>query len=152
MTEQSTPRYTLMGLGILGAVVLTAVFLARPVHADTTASKPGSSLQSLAELDGKAPSHRTLNIQTWNTSEGATMVLTKTMAKPRSGPPPQHHIANSRLTKMMFWISTRWALMKSEIIVAPRTNRQRSQWVLPQVWPQIFDQRQPYQRGRPHAG
>lgn len=75
MTEQSTPRYTLMGLGILGAVVLTAVFLARPAQSDNATSKPGSSLQSLAELDGKTPSRRTLDIQTWNTAEGAKVLF-----------------------------------------------------------------------------
>ena len=72
--SQTTPRFILKGLGVLAL----AVTLASPAFAEGTASpaaKPTNTLQSLAELDGKAPSHRTLNIQSWNTAEGARVLF-----------------------------------------------------------------------------
>jgi zinc protease len=39
-------------------------------------------LQSLAELDAKAPSHRTLDIQSWNTAEGAKVLFAETRGLP----------------------------------------------------------------------
>lgn len=72
--SQTTPRFILKGLGVLAL----AVTLASPALAEGTASpaaKPTNTLQSLAELDGKAPSHRTLNIQSWNTAEGARVLF-----------------------------------------------------------------------------
>lgn len=39
-------------------------------------------LQSLTELDGKAPSHRTLDIQTWNTAEGAKVLFAEARGLP----------------------------------------------------------------------
>ncbi|MGE8409278.1 MAG: M16 family metallopeptidase [Pseudomonas sp.] len=75
MSKPTTPRTHLTGLGAL----VLALALASPVHAESStpagAAKPTNTLQSLAELDGKAPSHRTLNIQTWNTSEGARVLF-----------------------------------------------------------------------------
>jgi zinc protease len=67
----------------------TAVFLAITlsllgVHsamADTAADAPkaidkaANTLQSLKELDSKAPARRVLNIQTWNTAEGARVMF-----------------------------------------------------------------------------
>ncbi|KIU54121.1 peptidase M16 [Pseudomonas putida] len=75
MTEHTTPRHTPKGRGVFGALLLSAVCLAGPAHADTTAAKPGANLQSLAELDGKAPSRRNLDIKTWNTAEGAKVLF-----------------------------------------------------------------------------
>ncbi len=72
--SQTTPRFILKGLGVLAL----AVTLASPAFAEGTASpaaKPTNTLQSLAELDGKVPSHRTLNIQSWNTAEGARVLF-----------------------------------------------------------------------------
>ena len=34
-----------------------------------------NKLQSLAELDGKAPTNRKLDVQTWNTAEGAKVLF-----------------------------------------------------------------------------
>ncbi|MDG5643759.1 hypothetical protein N0303_20795, partial [Acinetobacter baumannii] len=70
MSERSAPRYTLIGLGLLLLIGLLAFFLAKPAQSDNaaqpaTAAKAANTLQSLAELDGKAPSRRQLNIQTW---------------------------------------------------------------------------------------
>ncbi|MCQ9470642.1 MULTISPECIES: M16 family metallopeptidase [Pseudomonas] len=46
-------------------------------HSDLTATTPplGSKLETLKELDGKAPGRRALNIQTWNTAEGAKVLF-----------------------------------------------------------------------------
>lgn len=38
-------------------------------------AKSSQKLQSLAELDGKAPSHRSLDIKTWSTAEGAKVLF-----------------------------------------------------------------------------
>ncbi|MDR0276723.1 MAG: insulinase family protein [Paucimonas sp.] len=58
----------------LVAASALALALAGPSHAAET--KPANTLQSLAELEGKAPpSHRALNIQTWNTQEGARVLF-----------------------------------------------------------------------------
>lgn len=58
----------------LFAATVLAFALVGPVHAAD--AKPANTLQSLAELEGKAPpSHRTLNIQTWNTAEGARVLF-----------------------------------------------------------------------------
>lgn len=88
MSERTTPRYTLMGLGILLAVALLAFLLARPAQSDNAAvaeqpaAKPSNTLQSLAELDDKAPSRRQLDIQTWNTAEGAKVLFVEARELP----------------------------------------------------------------------
>ncbi|TLP58205.1 MULTISPECIES: M16 family metallopeptidase [Pseudomonas] len=74
MSDRSAPRYTLFGLAIIALVVAIAVLLARPAQSET-AARPANSLQSLAELDGKAPSRRQLNIQHWTTAEGARVLF-----------------------------------------------------------------------------
>lgn len=89
MSERSAPRYTLIGLGLLLLIGLLAFFLAKPAQSDnaaqpatSTAAKPANTLQSLAELDGKAPSRRQLNIQTWNTAEGARVLFVEARELP----------------------------------------------------------------------
>ena len=75
MNERNGPRMTLLSL------LLTAgfsVFAAQSALADDTA-KPAAparpALESLKELDGKAPARRTLDIQTWQTAEGAKVLF-----------------------------------------------------------------------------
>ncbi|MHC6227893.1 M16 family metallopeptidase [Pseudomonas sp. X10] len=88
MSDRSAPRYTLLGLGILALVVALAFFLARPVQSDnaakagSTAARPANTLQSLAELDGKTPGRRQLNIQNWNTAEGARVLFVEARELP----------------------------------------------------------------------
>ncbi|HGM5579174.1 TPA: M16 family metallopeptidase [Pseudomonas putida] len=89
MSDRSAPRYTLFGLGILVAVVALALLLARPAQSDNAAGKPtdnaarpANTLQSLAELDGKAPSRRQLNIQNWTTAEGARVLFVEARELP----------------------------------------------------------------------
>ncbi|PYY66041.1 peptidase M16, partial [Pseudomonas jessenii] len=38
-------------------------------------AKASQKLQSLAELNGKAPNHRKLDVQTWNTAEGTKVLF-----------------------------------------------------------------------------
>ncbi|MGN8259875.1 M16 family metallopeptidase [Pseudomonas sp. SMSB3] len=84
MSDRSAPRHSLLGAGILGlAVALTAV-LPQLAHAEaeSSAARPANTLQSLAELDGKAPSRRTLNIQNWTTAEGARVLFVEARELP----------------------------------------------------------------------
>ena len=89
MSERSAPRYTLIGLGILVLVGALAFFRALPAQSDnaaqpaaSTAAKPANKLQTLGELDGKAPSRRELNIQTWQTAEGAKVLFVEARELP----------------------------------------------------------------------
>lgn len=87
MSDRSAPRYTLFGLAIIVLVVAVAVLLARPVQSDNaakpdTAARPANTLQSLAELDGKAPSRRQLDIQHWTTAEGARVLFVEARELP----------------------------------------------------------------------
>ncbi|WP_079230066.1 M16 family metallopeptidase [Pseudomonas putida] len=84
MSDRSAPRYTLIGTGIIALVVAVAAVLARPAHseAESSAARPANTLQSLAELDGKAPSRRQLNIQNWTTAEGARVLFVEARELP----------------------------------------------------------------------
>ena len=87
MSDRSAPRYTLFGLAIIVLVVAVAVLLARPAQSDNaakpdTAARPANTLQSLAELDGKAPSRRQLDIQHWTTAEGARVLFVEARELP----------------------------------------------------------------------
>ncbi|TFF41264.1 pitrilysin family protein [Pseudomonas sp. RIT623] len=87
MSDRSAPRYTLFGLAIIVLVVAVAVLLARPAQSDNTAkpdtaARPANTLQSLAELDGKAPSRRQLDIQHWTTTEGARVLFVEARELP----------------------------------------------------------------------
>lgn len=80
MSDRSALRPTLFGAG-LAALAMTAA-LALPVHATDAAKPAGNGLQSLAELDGKAPSRRQLNIQNWKTAEGARVLFVEARELP----------------------------------------------------------------------
>lgn len=71
MNEHNGWRYALIALS-LSVLVGLLTWLAR------TPAEPApesAGLQSLAELDGKAPARRPLNIQTWRTAEGAKVLF-----------------------------------------------------------------------------
>lgn len=59
-------------LGLLGA---TAVMADTPTEAPKAIDKAANTLESLKELDGKAPARRELKIQSWNTAEGARVLF-----------------------------------------------------------------------------
>lgn len=81
MSERNGLRYGLLGLSALVLVAGLAFCVSRPAGggssaaaAPATGSAP-SGLQSLAEAAGKQPGHRQLNIQRWNTAEGARVLF-----------------------------------------------------------------------------
>ena len=77
MIKRNAPRHALLGL------ILASTFIIQPAMADETAAQPlGSNLQTLKELDGKAPARRALNIQTWNTAEGAKVLFVESRELP----------------------------------------------------------------------
>jgi zinc protease len=82
MSERNTPRYALVGVLVAVLVALLVAFIARPAPAEEVAAAPpapaappSKGLQSLKELDTKAPGHRSLDIQSWKTAEGAKVMF-----------------------------------------------------------------------------
>lgn len=79
MSESKKPRLALIGLVLVALAASLGFYFSRST--DTHASealdqaKASKKLQSLAELDGKAPSHRTLDVQTWKTAEGSKVLF-----------------------------------------------------------------------------
>ena len=63
-------------LGLLGLVLSSALVLGACANLpDNAPTGDAAKLQSLAALDGKAPTRRTLEIQTWNTVQGAKVLF-----------------------------------------------------------------------------
>jgi zinc protease len=63
-------------LGLFGAAPAFAEEATQsPADAPKAIDKAASKLETLKELDGKAPARRTLNIQSWNTAEGARVLF-----------------------------------------------------------------------------
>ena len=63
-------------LGLLGLVLSSALLLGACANLfDKAPTGDAAKLQSLAALDGKAPTRRTLDIQTWNTAQGAKVLF-----------------------------------------------------------------------------
>lgn len=82
MSERNGPRNTLFGLLLTTGL---SVFAAQSVLAEDTASSAAPArpaLESLKELDGKAPARRALNIQTWQTAEGAKVLFVEARELP----------------------------------------------------------------------
>ncbi|KPZ10277.1 M16 family metallopeptidase [Pseudomonas syringae group genomosp. 3] len=87
MIKRNAPRHALLGLilaGSLGAFVAQPVLADEAPVAEATQTTPalGSNLQTLKELDGKAPARRALNIQTWNTAEGTKVLFVESRELP----------------------------------------------------------------------
>ncbi|AIR88554.1 M16 family metallopeptidase [Pseudomonas cremoricolorata] len=74
MSDRRAPRQTFVGAGLFALALSACTLLSAPAHA-ADAAKPANGLQSLAELDGKAPSRRQLNVQNWKTAEGARVLF-----------------------------------------------------------------------------
>ncbi|MBC9252620.1 peptidase M16 [Pseudomonas alcaligenes] len=75
MSERNSLRYTLLGLGLIVLIGLLTYIASRTAQAPVTTSDSADHLQSLAALEGKAPSRRSLDIQTWQTAEGAKVLF-----------------------------------------------------------------------------
>ena len=78
MSERNGLRYGLLGLALIVLLGVLAFIANRPATttvAETAAPAAAQGLQSLAELSGKAPTRRTLDIQSWKTAEGAKVLF-----------------------------------------------------------------------------
>ncbi|MEX3774394.1 M16 family metallopeptidase [Pseudomonas sp. MYb118] len=79
MSERKKSPLLLVALIAVAAIGSAAFYFGKT--GETVASEAldkaqsSQKLQSLAELDGKAPSRRTLNVQTWNTAEGTKVLF-----------------------------------------------------------------------------
>ncbi|MDO7895804.1 M16 family metallopeptidase [Pseudomonas citrulli] len=86
MSERTSSRRLLIGL-VFVALAGALAFYLLPTTGVTASqaldsAKSGNKLQSLAELDGKAPSHRQLDVQTWKTAEGAKVLFVEARELP----------------------------------------------------------------------
>ncbi|NWB91276.1 M16 family metallopeptidase [Pseudomonas agarici] len=79
MNKPKGSRFTLLGLTLIMSAGGLALSLLAPCDARASEvleeAKASHKLQSLAELDDKAPARRSLNVQTWNTAEGAKVLF-----------------------------------------------------------------------------
>lgn len=75
MSERNGLRYGLLGLGLILLVGLLTFIATRTAQAPTTDAPASTQLESLAALEGQAPSKRTLDIQRWQTAEGARVLF-----------------------------------------------------------------------------
>ncbi|MFC4861980.1 M16 family metallopeptidase [Pseudomonas sp. MAHUQ-62] len=78
MSERNGLRYSLLGLALIVLLGVLGFIANRPettATAETTTPAPTEGLQSLAELGSKAPSRRSLDIQSWTTAEGAKVLF-----------------------------------------------------------------------------
>jgi zinc protease len=84
MSERNGIRYGLLGLGLILLIGLLTYIASRSAQAPALAEAPAQSsgLESLAALEGKAPSKRTLDIQQWQTAEGAKVLFVEARQLP----------------------------------------------------------------------
>lgn len=75
MSERNGPRKMLFGLLLTTSLSVFATQSALAEEAASNAAPTRPALESLKELDGKAPARRTLDIQTWQTAEGAKVLF-----------------------------------------------------------------------------
>ncbi|WP_347902532.1 pitrilysin family protein [Pseudomonas purpurea] len=79
MSERKQSRLALIGLVVVSLLGSAGFYLSRSDTSNASEAldkaKASKQLQSLAELDGKAPSHRALDVQTWTTTEGAKVLF-----------------------------------------------------------------------------
>ncbi|MBD9413808.1 insulinase family protein [Pseudomonas sp. PDM16] len=82
MSERNGIRYGLLGLGLILLVGLLTFIATRTAQAPTDTPAPSTQLESLATLESKAPSKRTLDIQRWQTAEGAKVLFVEARQLP----------------------------------------------------------------------
>ena len=81
MSERNGLRYGLLGLALLVLLALLAMVINRPDSRQTQVPV-GDSIESLAALGDQPPSRRNLNIQTWQTAEGAKVLFVEARELP----------------------------------------------------------------------
>ncbi|MFK3792034.1 M16 family metallopeptidase [Pseudomonas piscis] len=86
MTKRKNASPILLGAALVALITAGGLYLSRSGESNASQAldnaKSSQKLQSLAELDGKAPSHRNLNVQTWNTAEGAKVLFVEARELP----------------------------------------------------------------------
>ena len=82
MSERNGMRYGLLGLGVISLIGGLALLASRPAEAPAPATPPSAQLESLAKLNGQPPSKRTLEIQRWQTAEGARVLFVEARQLP----------------------------------------------------------------------
>ncbi|QLC72829.1 insulinase family protein [Pseudomonas sp. LPB0260] len=83
MSERNGLRYGLLGLALAALLaVLLLVVASDHSAAPVPAAVANSKLESLAELNGQAPTRRDLQIQTWRTAEGAKVLFVEARQLP----------------------------------------------------------------------
>jgi zinc protease len=83
MSERNGLRYGLLGLALLILLALLALVINRPDSSTTPApAAESTSIESLAALGDQPPSRRDLNIQTWQTAEGAKVLFVEARELP----------------------------------------------------------------------
>ncbi|KAF0867420.1 pitrilysin family protein [Pseudomonas sp. LD120] len=86
MSKRKNASPVLLGLALVALLTAGGLYLSRSGESNASQAldkaKSSQRLQSLAELDGKAPSHRNLNVQTWNTAEGAKVLFVEARELP----------------------------------------------------------------------
>ncbi len=79
MIERITPHHARrLGTALLASLLVT--FAALPAQAED--ATPVNGLQTLKELDGKAPEHRKLDIKTWQTKDGSKVLFVEARQLP----------------------------------------------------------------------
>ncbi|MDC7816501.1 M16 family metallopeptidase [Pseudomonas sp. BLCC-B112] len=86
MSKRKNASPVLLGLALVALLTAGGLYLSRSGESSASQAldnaKSSQKLQSLAELDGKAPSHRNLNVQTWSTAEGAKVLFVEARELP----------------------------------------------------------------------
>ncbi|AZD11122.1 Zinc protease [Pseudomonas chlororaphis] len=79
MSKRKSASPVLLGLALVALITAAGLYLLRAAPSDASQAldkaKSSQKLQSLTELDGKAPSRRSLDIKTWSTAEGAKVLF-----------------------------------------------------------------------------
>ncbi|PNG33353.1 peptidase M16 [Pseudomonas protegens] len=86
MSKRKNASPVLLGLALVALLTAGGLYLSHSGESNASQAldnaKSSQKLQSLAELDGKAPSHRNLNVQTWSTAEGAKVLFVEARELP----------------------------------------------------------------------
>ncbi|WP_437879610.1 M16 family metallopeptidase [Pseudomonas sp. LRF_L74] len=81
MSERNLPRLSALALAVL-LVASCANTSQQQAQPESVAAAASNKIETLAALDDKAPSHRPLNIQSWNTAEGAKVLFVEARQLP----------------------------------------------------------------------